>query len=203
MSEVTEHSIKIQSWIKRLLEDPLTEILLNTSLLSKIQLETLLIDLLSEEITGNRINYEGKAKLRLNDKGISRGSFNRTLKQANININKSINTVLLLGYLGIFKTPQLQPFIEISNNLNRYIKSYRSLWNIQNRESIENIAIIGSRKFNDYILLKFCLDAIKPGKIISGGASGTDKLAEQYANEKNLYWNIIFICILFCKLIGS
>ena len=141
MSEVTEHTIKIQSWIKRLLEDPLTEILLNNSLLSKIQLETLLIDLLSEDIIGNKINYEDKAKLRLNDKGISRGSFNRTLKQANININKSINTVLLLGYLGIFKTPQLQPFIQISNNLNRYIKSYTSLWNRQNSESIDNIKL--------------------------------------------------------------
>ena len=148
LSEVTEYSIKIQSWIKRLLEDPLTEILLNNSLLSKIQLETLLIDLLSEEITGNRINYEDKAKLRLNDKGVSRGSFNRTLKQANININKSINTVLLLGYLGVFKTPQLQPFIELSNNLNRYIKSYRSLWNIQNTESIEN------HKLEEITLLK-------------------------------------------------
>jgi hypothetical protein len=154
LSEVTEHIIKIQSWIKRLLEDPLTEILLNNSLLSKIQLETLLIDLLSEEITGNRINYEDKAKLRLNDKGISRGSFNRTLKQANININKSINTVLLLGYLGIFKTPQLQPFIEISNNLNRYIKSYTSLWNRQNTEPIEN------NKIKDITLIKKELEEI-------------------------------------------
>jgi hypothetical protein len=154
LSEVTEHIIKIQSWIKRLLEDPLTEILLNNSLLSKIQLETLLIDLLSEEITGNRIKYEDKAKLRLNDKGISRGSFNRTLKQANININKSINTVLLLGYLGIFKTPQLQPFIEISNNLNRYIKSYTSLWNRQNTEPIEN------NKIKDITLIKKELEEI-------------------------------------------
>jgi len=137
-----------------LLEDPLTEILLNNSLLSKIQLETLLIDLLSEEITGNRINYKDKAKLRLNDKGISRGSFNRTLKQANININKSINTVLLLGYLGIFKTPQLQPFIEISNNLNRYIKSYTSLWNRQNTEPIEN------NKIKDITLIKKELEEI-------------------------------------------
>ncbi|UCB59322.1 MAG: hypothetical protein JSV67_03250, partial [Thermoplasmatales archaeon] len=69
------------------------------------------------------------------------GSFNRTLKQANININKTINTVLLLGYLGIFKTPQLQPFIQISNDLNRYIKIYTSLWDRQNAEPIENIKL--------------------------------------------------------------
>ncbi|MEE8565377.1 MAG: hypothetical protein V3S79_03215, partial [Candidatus Thermoplasmatota archaeon] len=41
------------------------------------------------------------------------------------------------GYLGIFKTPQLQPFIEVSNNLNRYIKKYKDLWNKQNTELIE------------------------------------------------------------------
>jgi len=148
LSEVNEYSIKTQSRIKRLLEDPITKILLNNSLLSIIQLETLLIDLLSEDITGYSLKYEDKAKLRLNDKGVSRGSFNRTLKQANKNINKSINTIFLLGYLGIFKTPQLQPFIEMSNNLNRYIKSYTSLWKKQNTELIEN------HKIEEITLLK-------------------------------------------------
>jgi len=138
MTEVNDCFINTQSQIKRLLEDPISKILLNNSLLSMIQLETLLIDLLSEDITGYSLKYKDKAKLRLNDKGVSRGSFNRTLKQANTNINKSINTIFLLGYLGIFKTPQLQPFIEVSNNLNRYIKKYKDLWNKQNTELIEN-----------------------------------------------------------------
>lgn len=137
MTEVNDYFINTQSQIKRLLEDPISKILLNNSLLSMIQLETLLIDLLSEDITGYSLKYKDKAKLRLNDKGVSRGSFNRTLKQANTNINKSINTIFLLGYLGIFKTPQLQPFIEVSNNLNRYIKKYKDLWNKQNTELIE------------------------------------------------------------------
>lgn len=138
MNEVNDYFINTQSQIKRLLEDPISKILLNNSLLSMIQLETLLIDLLSEDITGYSLKYKDKAKLRLNDKGVSRGSFNRTLKQANTNINKSINTIFLLGYLGIFKTPQLQPFIEVSNNLNRYINKYKDLWNKQNTELIEN-----------------------------------------------------------------
>jgi hypothetical protein len=138
MNEVNDYFRNTQSQIKRLLEDPISKILLNNSLLSMIQLETLLIDLLSEDITGYSLKYKDKAKLRLNDKGVSRGSFNRTLKQANTNINKSINTIFLLGYLGIFKTPQLQPFIEVSNNLNRYIKKYKDLWNKQNTELIEN-----------------------------------------------------------------
>ena len=152
MSEVNEYFIKTQSQIERLLEDPITKILLNNSLISTIQLETLLIDLLSEDISGYSLKYEDKAKLRLNYKGVSRGSFNRTLKQATKNINKSINTVFLLGYLGIFKTPQLQPFIEVSNNLNRYIKKYTNLWNKQNTEVIEN------HKIEEISLLKYELE---------------------------------------------
>ena len=148
MTEFFECLLQIQSWIKRLLEDPLTEILWKNSHLSKTQLETFLIDSLSEIITGKIFKYEEKAKLRLNNVVISRGSFNRTLKQAKNNINKSINTILLLGYLGIFKTPQLQPFLEISNRLNIYIKNYKSLWNKQKTERIEN------EKIEEIVLIK-------------------------------------------------
>jgi len=148
LSEVTEYSLQIQSWIKRLLEDPLTEILLKNSHLSKTQLETFLIDSLSENITGKNFKYEDKAKFRLKEIEISRGSFNRTLKQAKKNINKSINTILLLGYLGIFKTPQLQPFLEISNKLNIYINNYKSLWNKQKTKRIEN------EKIEEIVLIK-------------------------------------------------
>lgn len=129
MSEISELSFEIQSKIKRLLEDPLTEVLLNNSHLTRIQLETLLLDLLSENISDIKLNNEQKSKLRLKDKVISRGSYNRTLKQANINTAKSINTIILLGYTGIFQTSQLQPFIEISNKIDSYVKQYIKLWN--------------------------------------------------------------------------
>jgi hypothetical protein len=49
------------------------------------------------------------------------------------------------------------------------------------------IAVIGSRKFNDYLLLKSELDKIPNIEtIISGGAKGADILAEQYAIENNI-----------------
>ena len=52
------------------------------------------------------------------------------------------------------------------------------------------VAIIGSREFTDYELLKGKCDCILKNiqcpTIISGGARGTDKLAERYAREKNL-----------------
>lgn len=49
------------------------------------------------------------------------------------------------------------------------------------------IAVIGSRNFNDYELLKKELlkfPAIK--EIISGGAKGADSLARQFASEHNI-----------------
>jgi len=133
-----ENSLRIQDGITRLLEDPLVKLLSTNSSLSNIQLETLLIDVLSENIYGMPIKYEDKAKLRLINNNISRGAFNRTLKQANNNIKKSVNTILLLGYLGILDSPQLQQFIEISTKLRTYIKNYFNVWNKQQKDKIEN-----------------------------------------------------------------
>lgn len=47
------------------------------------------------------------------------------------------------------------------------------------------IAVVGSRNFNNYQLLKNTLDKYKEKceLIISGGAKGADKLAERYAKE--------------------
>lgn len=51
-----------------------------------------------------------------------------------------------------------------------------------------NIGIVGGRDFNDYDLLKKTLNAYIENKIflsaiVSGGAKGTDTLAEKYASE--------------------
>jgi predicted Rossmann fold nucleotide-binding protein DprA/Smf involved in DNA uptake len=47
------------------------------------------------------------------------------------------------------------------------------------------IAIVGSRRFDDYNLLKSIMDAHLPivTLIISGGAKGADQLAERWSNE--------------------
>ena len=47
------------------------------------------------------------------------------------------------------------------------------------------LAIIGSRDFTDYDLLKEKADSLNPSIIISGGASGADYLAERYAKKNN------------------
>ncbi|MEM2466264.1 MAG: hypothetical protein QXZ47_03080 [Candidatus Bathyarchaeia archaeon] len=101
----------VQLWLKKSLEDPIVKILTKNSHLTKTQLETLLIDILAENIAGKSLKYDEKAGLRLTKAKISRGAFNRTLKQAQKNVIKAVYTVLLLGYLGIFESTALDQYI--------------------------------------------------------------------------------------------
>lgn len=58
----------------------------------------------------------------------------------------------------------------------------------------KKVAIVGSRTFSDYDLLKNTLDNQKKvdiGVIISGGAKGADSLAERYALEKGIELNVM------------
>jgi hypothetical protein len=97
------------------------------SQLTKIQLETLLIDVLSENLSGKQLKYDEKASLRLMKSKISRGAFNRTLRQAKENMIRSIYTILLLGYLGIFETTKLDPYLAIADKLQTYVKALRDI----------------------------------------------------------------------------
>lgn len=58
------------------------------------------------------------------------------------------------------------------------------------------LAVVGSRDFNDYDLLKTKLDQInervKITLIISGGARGADSLAERWANEHKVETKIFY-----------
>lgn len=56
--------------------------------------------------------------------------------------------------------------------------------NLWERENI-TLAVVGSRGFTDYDLLKSTLDKFDIHMIVSGGARGADKLAERYACERN------------------
>ncbi len=124
------------------LSDPITKILAKNSHLTKTQLETLLIDILSENISSKPLKYDEKARLRLTKAKISRGAFNRTLKQAKENVIKAIYTVLLLGYLGIFESTTLDPYLEIANKLHDYLEAYKSIPN-KSGEPSEHLKIIG------------------------------------------------------------
>ena len=115
----------VQAWLNGALNDPVVKILAQNSQLTKTQLETLLIDILAENLSGKMLKYDEKAKLRLTKAKISRGSFNRTLKQSKENVIKSIYTVLLLGYLGVFESTTLDPYLEIANKLQEYVEAHQ------------------------------------------------------------------------------
>jgi hypothetical protein len=117
----------VQAWLNGALNDPIVKILAKNSQLTKIQLETLLIDILAENISDKHLKYDEKAALRLTKAKISRGSFNRTLKQSRENVIKSIYTVLLLGYLGVFESTTLDPYLEIANKLHEYVEAHQDI----------------------------------------------------------------------------
>lgn len=119
----------LQPWLISSLNDPVAKILTKNSQLTATQLETLLIDILSESIAGKPLKYDEKASLRLTKAKITRGAFNRTAKQAKENVIKSIYTVLLLGYLGIFESTALDPYLEIANKLKDYLQAYKDIPN--------------------------------------------------------------------------
>jgi len=131
----------VQAWLNRALNDPIVKTLSKNSQLTKTQLETLLIDILAENISGKQLKYDEKARLRLTKAKISRGSFNRTLKQSKENVIKSIYTILLLGYLGVFESTTLDPYLEIANKLQEYIEAYKSIPN-KSEELNEHLKII-------------------------------------------------------------
>jgi len=118
----------VHSWIKSSLNDPIAQILLENSQLTKVQLETFLIDILAENIARKPLKYDEKSRLRLLKDGVSRGAFNRTLRQARRNVVRSIYTILLLGYLGVFEETTLDPYVEVANRLQAYVNTYRNVW---------------------------------------------------------------------------
>ena len=117
----------VQAWLNGALNDPIVKILSKNSQLTQTQLETLLIDILAENMAGKQLKYDEKARLRLTKAKISRGAFNRTLKQSKENVIKSIYTVLLLGYLGIFESTALDPYLEIANKLHEYVEAHKDI----------------------------------------------------------------------------
>jgi len=119
----------IHSLLTSSLNDPIVKILARNSHLTITQLETLLIDILAQNTSVKPLKYDEKARLRLTKAKISRGAFNRTLRQAKENVIKAIYSVLLLGYLGVFESTTLDPYLEIANKLHAYLEAYRNMSN--------------------------------------------------------------------------
>jgi hypothetical protein len=108
--------------IKIMTRDPVTKLLLANSQLTLVQLETLLANWLSSEADTKKAY--GRL-YRPTGRHPSRGAFNRTLIQAENNVIRSIYTVLLLAYVGLYDSASLQPFIELSDTIQSYIQNTR------------------------------------------------------------------------------
>ncbi len=104
------------------MRDPVTKLLLANSQLTVPQLETLLADSLSSEGDEKK---ERRRYYRPSGRNISRGAYNRSLIQAQNNVIRSIYTVLLLGYVGLFDSASLQPFMELSDTIQSYVQETR------------------------------------------------------------------------------
>src|SRR5437016_8347952 len=103
--------------IEETLRDRILLALLQRSNLTGAQFETLLVDQLGHDMANKRLTRNDMALLRRDKKGISRGSFNRTLRQASEHVVEAIHTVLLLGYSGLTQSPSIAPFLEASERL--------------------------------------------------------------------------------------
>ncbi|MCX8175612.1 MAG: hypothetical protein N3E48_00045 [Candidatus Bathyarchaeota archaeon] len=138
---------ELQNLLKNLENDQILKILLENSHITKTQLETVLIEILSTNYQEKRIKVEEKAKMRLKGK-VSRGAFNRTLKQAKTNIIKSIFTIFLLGYLKIADSSTLLlQAIEISNKLREYTEE-------QDPDTLRKIQNKLTEIISEYLLMK-------------------------------------------------
>lgn len=114
----------IMSNIKETLHEPILKLLIKNSILTEAQLETLLVDLVLEDQFGSHIPYEIKATLRRKKgsraKGVTRGAFNRTLKQARRNLIRCFYTMILLAYLGLLDYTIFRPFEEVASKIGNY-----------------------------------------------------------------------------------
>jgi hypothetical protein len=117
MSESRNWREKARLLLDETLQDRILTALLFRSNLTKAQFETLLVDQLGHDMANKRLTRDDMTELRRKHRGISRGAFNRTLRQARENVVEAIHTILLLGYSGLTESPSVAPFIEASERL--------------------------------------------------------------------------------------
>ena len=107
-----------QKVIKKTFEDPITDILLNNSNFTRIQFETLVIDMLTDIISEKKLSFDEKTLFRSNN--VSRGSFSRSLAQARKNVISSIFSIVLLSYIGVFDSRPFDEYYVLAEKLKEY-----------------------------------------------------------------------------------
>jgi len=105
--------------IQKAFQDPITDLLLKKSNLTKTQFETLMIDLLIDVMSEEKIPFKDKTLFR--NKKVSRGSFSRTLGQGRRHVISSIFTIVLLSYVGVFDTKPFEDYQNLVEKLREYL----------------------------------------------------------------------------------
>jgi len=108
-----------QKMIQKAFQDPITDLLLKNSNLTKIQFETLMIDLLTDVISDEKVPFKEKTKFRAHK--VSRGSFSRTLSQARHRVISSIFTMVLLSYVGVYDSKPFEEYENLAEKLREYL----------------------------------------------------------------------------------
>ena len=117
MSGTSDWKDKTREAIRGTLKDRILSKLLERSNLTNAQFETILLDQIGSDMADKTLTREEMTQLRGKGPKISRGAFNRTLRQARENVAESVHTVLLLGWSGLLESPSLAPFVEASERL--------------------------------------------------------------------------------------
>lgn len=108
----------LQKIIYKTFQDPIADLLLKQSNLTRIQFETLIIDLLTDILSDKKLSFYEKSLFR--KEKVSRGSFSRTLAQARGSVISSIFTIVLLSYIGVFDKP-FEEYQELAEKLRDYL----------------------------------------------------------------------------------
>jgi len=124
---------EIQNLINKAFSDQITILLLKRSNITKIQFETLVIDILTDILSNNNVPFKEKALFR--NKKVSRGAFSRTLSQARSRVISSVFTIILLSYVGVFEINPFDDFKNLAEKLRDYLnlstRSKAKLSNLQ------------------------------------------------------------------------
>jgi hypothetical protein len=119
------------------MKDPITDMLLKNSNLTRIQFETLIIDMLIDLMSDKNITFDQKVLFRREN--VSRGSFSRSLQQARRNIIESILTIVLLSYIGVFDERPFDDYVFLAERLKEYVEIIHSTENHEKNSVIRRI----------------------------------------------------------------
>jgi hypothetical protein len=116
-----ESTEETQKMIQKAFQDPITDLLLKNSNLTKVQFETLMIDLLIDVMSDEKVSFKDKTLFRT--RKVSRGSFSRTLGQARYRVISSIFTIVLLSYVGVYDAKLFEEYQNLSEKLREYLST--------------------------------------------------------------------------------